>query len=398
MRGIEVPPREEDFTADPVELFFDLAFVFAFSRLVYLLVHEPNWTGVGEFALLFTLIWLPWTQFTWSANAVSGNDRKVRVAFLIGTVASIPMAASTTTALDDGGIAFAISLAVILSLALFTMIAGLERDSAVYTSIIRYSIPNVIALVVLIAGAFFERDTRIVVWIVAIVIVLYGTVRAGESEWLVRPGHFAERHGLILIVALGEVIVAIGIPVVAALEDGDGLPGTTLTALIASGAFACLLWWAYFDRVNPALEHRHAGEDLLHRGSFARDVYTYGHISIIAGVIVIAAALEEITLHPKDVLPVEFRWMLFVGLVMFFGGVAVTIWRAFHVVAKERVIAVAVLAVPTAFAGSMSGLTLLLLTDALLVVVLIAEHGRIEGWSRRAAVDEIRSDSSTSAT
>ena len=380
MRGVQVPPPEEDFTADPVELFFDLAFVFAFSRLVYLLVHDPTWTGVGEFALLFTLIWLPWTQFTWSANAVAGNDRRVRVAFLVGTVATIPMAASVTTALDDGGMPFAISLGVILSLGLVTMIAGLGSGSAVYASIVRYSIPNVVAVGVLVAGAFFERDIRIVIWTLAILTVVYGTIRAGDSEWLVRPRHFAERHGLILIVALGEVIVAIGLPVVQALEEGEGLPGSTLSALVASGAFACLLWWAYFDRVNPALEHRHEGHlDPQLRGMYARDVYTYGHLPIIAGVVLIAAALEEITLHPSESLAVSFRWMLYGGMVLFFGGVAAAVWRAFRVVAKERVAGLVLLIVPAALAGSISGLALLVVTNLLLLAILIAEHVRIEG-------------------
>ncbi|MFW2332830.1 low temperature requirement protein A [Ilumatobacter sp.] len=378
MKGIVVPPREDDFTADPVELFFDLAFVFAFSRLVYLLVHEPNWTGVFEFALLFWLIWLPWTQFTWSANAVSGNNRKVRVAFLIGTVASVPMAASVTTAFDDGGLSFAIPLAVILSLGLVTLVVGLDSASAEYSSVVRYSIPNVIAVIVLIGGAFFEREIRIPVWLAAIAVVVFGTIRAGDGEWLVRPGHFAERHGLILIVALGEVIVAVGIPVVESLEEGKGIPGRTLTALVAAGAFACLMWWAYFDRVSPALEHRHEGHGVVERGKFARDVYTYGHIPIIAGVILMAAALEEITLHPKDVLPVEFRWMLFAGLVMFFGGVGLTVWRAFHVIARERVAALVVMVIPVLLAGSFDGLTLLVITDAIVLIVLASEHVRIE--------------------
>jgi low temperature requirement protein LtrA len=380
MRGVQIPPQEEDFSADPVELFFDLAFVFAFSRLVYLLVHQPDWTGVGEFALLFPLIWLPWTQFTWSANAVPGNNRKVRIAFLVGTVACVPMAASVTTAFDDGGLSFAISVGVILSLGLLTMIAGVGSDSAAYASIVRYSIPNVIAVGALIAGALFERDVRIVCWVVAILIVLYGTIRAGDNEWLIRPGHFAERHGLILIVALGEVIVAIGLPVVAALEEGEGVPGSVLTALIASGAFACLLWWAYFDRVNPALEHRHeAHRDPQDRGLYARDVYTYGHLPIIAGIVLIAAALEEITLHPSDSLDVAFRWMLYGGLILYFGGVAVSVWRAFRVIAKERAVGLVVLLVPVLVAGTISGLALLIITNVLLLAVLVAEQIRIEG-------------------
>lgn len=125
MRGIPIPPREDDFTADPVELFFDLAFVFAFSRLVYLLVHDPTWSGVGEFALLFIVMWLPWTQFTWSANAVAGNRREVRSLFLVATVASVPMGASVTTALYGSGLVFAVSVAVIQAIGMVTMWIGL---------------------------------------------------------------------------------------------------------------------------------------------------------------------------------------------------------------------------------------------------------------------------------
>ncbi len=249
----------------------------------------------------------------------------------------------------------------------------------------RYSIPNILAVVVLIGGAFFERDVRKVAWVLAILIVVYGTIRAGDSEWLVRPRHFAERHGLILIVALGEVIVAIGLPVVEALEEGEGIPGSALTALIASGAFACLLWWAYFDRINPALEHRHEGhEDPQDRGMYARDVYTYGHLPIIAGIVLIAAALEEITLHPSESLGVAFRWMLYAGLVLYFGGVALSVWRAFRVIARERVASLVLLLVPAALAGTISGLALLVVTNVLLLGVLIAEHFRIEGRPSRS--------------
>ncbi|MEY2467426.1 MAG: hypothetical protein QOF21_124, partial [Actinomycetota bacterium] len=81
MKGITVPERTEDFTADPVELFFDLAYVIAFSQLVGVLVHEPTWEGVGKVGLLFALLWLPWQQLTWTANAISGNSRGVRAIF-----------------------------------------------------------------------------------------------------------------------------------------------------------------------------------------------------------------------------------------------------------------------------------------------------------------------------
>lgn len=387
MKGVDLPPADEDFSADPVELFFDLAFVFAFSRLVHHLIQHPNWTGVGEFALLIVMIWLPWTQFTWSANAVAGNARPVRVLFLVGTVASVPMAASVTTAFDDGGATFAIPLAIILTLGLATMLAGLPAGHPVRAAMIRYSIPNLVAVVIMVVGAFLDREPRIAAWIVAMASVLAGTLRAGGDAWLVRPGHFAERHGLIIIVALGEVIVAMSAPLVGELEDGDGLPGQTLLAMIAAGAFACLLWWAYFDRVNRALEHRHAAQDPIGIGRYARDVYTYWHLPVVAGVILIAAALEEIALHPKDSLDIAFRWMFVGGMALFCGGIALTVWRAFRVVAKERLGAAIALALAVLVAGSVDGVVLLLLVDAVLLVALLFEHVRIEGRPRAARQD-----------
>jgi len=380
VKGVEIPPAEDDFSADPVELFFDLAFVFAFSRLVYHLVHHPDWQGIGEFVLLLFMIWIPWSQFTWSANAVAGNARPVRVLFLIGTVASVPMAASVTTALDGGGPTFAIPLGVILSLGLFTMVFGLPPGHEVRRSIVRYAIPNLIAVAVLVAGSYLDHGPRLVAWTAAMLFVIGGMVAAGSREWLVRPGHFAERHGLIVIVALGEVIVAMGAALVADLEDGGGLEGKTLTATIAAGSFACLLWWGYFDRVNRALEHRHTEmADGRSSGRYARDVYTLSHLPIVAGVVLVAAALEEIALHPDDTLGDAFVWMFVGGVALFFGGIALTVWRAYETLATERVLAGVVLGLVVAVAGrSMNGLVLLVVSDAVLLTALVIEHQRKE--------------------
>lgn len=118
MRGLEVPEPTEDFTADPVELFFDLAFVFAFSQLVSHLVHHPTWAGAGEAGLLFLILWLAWSTFTWAANAVQGNAREVRAIFLVATAASVPMGASVTTAFGSGGGTFAVGASMIVLMAI----------------------------------------------------------------------------------------------------------------------------------------------------------------------------------------------------------------------------------------------------------------------------------------
>ncbi len=383
MRGVPIPQREEDFAADAGELFFDLVFVFAFSQLVSHLVNRTTWAGAAQFVLLFTMVWAPWTQFTWSANAVAGNSRPVRLLFLVATVASIPMAASVTGAFAAGGPAFALSASVILAMGLFTMISGLGDEPVVRASIVRYSIPNWVAIVLMVAGGFLPFTPRVVLWTAAMITVLGGTIRAGKSEWLIRPGHFAERHGLIVIVALGEVIVALGLPLTNALADDEGVAPTSLVALVAAGVFAGLLWWGYFDRPLPALEHRHeALEGGQLRGRFARDVYTYAHYPLVAGVILSTAGLEAITLHPSDRIEIPSLIHLGAGLVLYLLGVVVAVVRAFGALAIERLVAAGVLVVVIAAVSRLDGVLVLVAVDAVLLAMLVVEHHRVEHMAR----------------
>ncbi|MDH5292928.1 MAG: low temperature requirement protein A [Acidimicrobiia bacterium] len=387
MKGIELPPLTEDFTADPVELFFDLAYVFAFSQLVALLIHEPTWAGAGKAALLFTLLWLPWQQLTWAANALSGNGRPVRTLFLIATLVSIPMAASTSTALAGGGPVFAIALTGIMLIGFGMQTIGTTEELDYRSAARNWIAPNVLAMTVLVVGSFYDGSTRLAFWLGSVAIVLWAMVKAADSEWLVRPGHFAERHGLIIIIALGEVIVAIGIPVVAALEQDGSLTAATVSALLASGAFAGLLWWAYFDRPSPGLEYAASRLDGRAAGRFIRDVYTWAHAPIVAGVVLAAAALEEIALHPRDPVPLGFRGMLAAGLFLFLMGVYLAVWRAFRAQARERLVGALVIAGVVFLGAPMEGLNMLTSVVVVMFVVLVIEHRRIQRLRQQADVE-----------
>jgi low temperature requirement protein LtrA len=391
MRGLLVPDVEEDFTADPVELFFDLAFVFAFSQIVGLLLAEPTWATVRDAALIFLMLWLPWSQFTWSANAVAGNTRPVRLLFLMATAASVPMAASISTAFEQGGELFAIPLAVIFLAALAMLVLGVGDDSEVRRSALTYAAPNIVAMAVIVAGGFLDDDARRVAWTLGIGIFVIATIRAGSGRWIIRAGHFAERHGLIIIVALGEVIVALGNSVAKPLQEG-GVPAESVVALAAAGVFAGLLWWAYFDRVQPAFEHRAERTPAADRGRLARDVYTYAHAPIVAGIILAAVAMEDMALHPGDPVPAAFRAMGAAGLLLYFGGVGIGVYRSFGVVARERLAAVAVIGLLMFVADDLDGVVLLVVIDLILLATLAFEHLRIEGPRTRAAtsVDDAR--------
>ena len=382
--GFVIPDPDEDFTAHPVELFFDLAFVFAFSQLVKRLVEDTSAGSIAGTALVFLLLWIPWSQYAWTANAVSAHRRSVQVVMLIATAASLPMAAGITTAFDGGGFAFAASLSVILAMGMVLLVMGYQWGSSEFQSAVRYAIPNGIAIVLLIMGAFLDGGGRVALWLVALLTIVYAMLRAGSGDWVVRPGHFAERHGLILIVALGEVIVATAIPVVAALSKGDGLNNTVLTSLAAAALFAGLLWWGYFDKPQPGLERAMASLEGRPRGRFGRDIYTFLHAPIVGGVVVSAAALEEITLHPTDVLPVEFRWMLVAGVALYLGGVGVAAYRAVRMVPPERAVAMVAVVVLALVGGSMNGLVLLAIADLILATAFVYAYVAREAHAQPA--------------
>lgn len=398
MKGLVVPEPTEDFTADPVELFFDLAFVFAFSQLVWHLVHDPTWTGGGEALLLFLVIWLVWSVFTWAANAVQGNARAVRAIFLVATAASVPMGASVTTAFDSGGPMFAVGAVFIIMMGIGLQLWGYSGDgltAAEFRSVARFSLPNVAAGGLLIVGAFLDEGPRKVLWLIFVLVILGGMVAARYGDWIVRPGHFAERHGLIVIIALGEVVVAIGISVVESLTETEGLSTPTLVGLTAAGVLAGLLWWSYFDRVLPALEHRGMELTGRKRSHFTADVYTGLHVFIVGGIIAAAAAAEEILLHPSDEVHTEFLVMFVAGFVLFFGGIALAVARAYQIVAKERLAGVALIALLAYVGRSWQGVTLLVAVDIVLLLTLVAEHLRIE---QPAATDDASNEVTGAAT
>ena len=302
----------------------------------------------------------------------------MRALFLVATVVSIPMAASTSTAFAGGGPVFAVALTGIMLIGFRMQTLGITEEISYRTVVYTWIAPSVVAISVLVVGSFYDGTVRLAFWLGTVAIVLWAMFRASDGQWTVRPGHFAERHGLIIIIALGEVIVAIGIPVVAALEKDGSLAVATILALLASGAFAGLLWWAYFDRPSPGLEFSASRLDGQAAGQYIRDVYTWAHAPLVAGIILAAAALEEIALHPRDTVPLEFRAMMASGLFLFLIGVFLAVWRAFRAQARERLVGAIVLAGIVFVGASLEGLVLLTLVVAVMLVVLLIEHRRVE--------------------
>ncbi len=389
MRGIVVPNAEEDFTADAVELFFDLSFVYAFSRLVAEAFEQPDWNSFGRVLLTFSMMWFAWSQFTWSANAVPGNQRAVRLYFLVGSVVSIPMGASINSALTGGGPVFAMSVAAIVLLALHLMLNNVPGGGPIPPKMKRYAVIVVFAEVVCVVGGFLDGGLRIGAWIASLALLGMGMAAATDGNFLVRPGHMAERHALIFIVALGEIVVAVGVPVSAAMKEGSGLGGPTLLSLVGAGAFATLMWWTYFDKFQGGIELAASQLSPKKLVNFTRDIYTVLHLPIVLGVIFLAVATEEIVVHPLAPIHRPYQLMLIGGLFAITAAMTAAVYRTYKAVIWERWIGVAVIAVVLAIGSEWNGVVVLLVVDALIATTLVFEYQRVEAPYRDELDDPV---------
>lgn len=178
-------------------------------------------------------------------------------------------------------------------------------------------------LTLVLIGGFAQPGPRVWFWLAALVADLATARLAGRRVWVLQPGHFAERHGLIVIIALGESLIAAGVAS-SAVERSFTFALTTAGAVIAT----CALWWTYFGTLHRRFEGRMDSQDDMERGGFARDVFSFWHAAVVAGVISMAVAFEEAIAHPDVALESGPAGALTIGAVLFVGGLAAAAWRA----------------------------------------------------------------------
>jgi low temperature requirement protein LtrA len=260
--------REQRVT--PLELFFDLVFVFAVTQVTLLMSDDPTWPGLARGLLVLAALWWAWTGYAWLTNLLEPEEGLVRLGIFAAMAALLVVALAVPEAFDANAALFGIAYLIVrlLQLQLFA-IAG-RRDAGLIGSLLRTAPPLALAPVVILAAAFFDGAAQAALWIVALAIDYLGAL-IGPGEGLrISPAHFAERHGLMVIIALGESIIAIGV----------GVAGVPLTASIVAAAILGVvvltsLWWAYFD-VYAVLAQRQLSEarGLPARGSRATTTAT----------------------------------------------------------------------------------------------------------------------------
>jgi low temperature requirement protein LtrA len=366
----------EEKAAHPLELFFDLVFVFAFTQVVSLIVHDLTLTGVLHGALLLGLLWWGWGTWTWTLNAVDLEPRFYRIAVMIAMFGVFFMAYSIPTAFDDDAMWLAAGYLVMRLIAMLVMLHGTRHDAVAQKAIWAYLPLAMVAPVLVVIGAAIGGDAMQWVWLTAFLVEISAALVGGRRDWRVDAAHFAERHGLIVIIALGEAIIVVGI----ALGRDEAGP-VPVTALLVGLFVSCAMWWAYFDRLQGVWESALRLADDHHTGRVARDVYTLLHYPMIVGIVFIAVAMEEAFLHPDERIDQVIGTLFVVGLGLYLLAMAVATWRCWRTYLYERVIGVGVIALIVA-AVDVDAEQTLLYSTLVLIASLSAEYWRFRARIR----------------
>jgi low temperature requirement protein LtrA len=350
---VDAAPPTSTRRTSPVELLWDLVFVFAVTQTTTLLAHDLSWQGFGQGMLVLALVWWAWSAYVWAANAEQEDSRALRGVLLVGMVFIFVAGLALPHAWGDRATLFACAYAGVRLLHLALYAHASRRGQASWSAIAGFAVTVVIGMALLIGGSFLDEGPRALAWTLAVAIDYAG------PAWLTRErlrglqevavAHFAERYGLFVIICLGESIVATGL-------SADERPiDANLILAVALGLLATIgMWWTYFDRFASTAEERlrEHGDPVL----AAADGYSYLHLGIVAGIIVFAVGMKA-TIHSLgEPLDDAARLALCGGVAMYLAGNAAFRLRIAGEVAGAKLAGAVVLLAVFALGGGLSGL------------------------------------------
>jgi low temperature requirement protein LtrA len=284
---VSAQPVEREQRVSPLELFFDLVFVFAFTQVTTVLSSNPTWSGLEHALLLLTALWWAWAAYAWLTNTVDPGEGLVWGTMLVASGAMFVGALALPEAFGGHGVVFGVAFLIValMQLALYALAA--RGDSDLLQAILRIT-PSSIAGATLIAVAgFVHGGLKPVLWLIALAVGFFAPLVVRPSGWRLHPAHFVERHGSIVIIAIGESLVAVGLGV-----RHGGLGAEEIGAAVLGFVVAASFWLAYFDfftiRAQQLLDDRSGVQQI----ALARDTYTYLHLPMVVGIVLFAFAVK----------------------------------------------------------------------------------------------------------
>ena len=364
----------------PLELFFDLVFVLAITECTTLMAHHPTWAGLGQGLLVLGVLWWAWASYAWLTSAIDPEAGPVRLVFFAAMASMLVAAICVPEAFGDLALAFALAIGVfrVAHIALFTIASADNPD--LRRSTVALGISTAVAVTILAVASAFDGVPQAALWVLALALDFGGPYFFGEEGWVLQPGHFAERHGLIIIIALGESIVEIGTGAAGHLDFG-----VAVGAVLGVGV-AAALWWIYFDVVALVSARRLSeAEPGPVQNSLARDSYTYLHLLLVAGIVLAAFGMEGVLAHTDEHLHLETAFGLCGGLALYLLGMVALRYRQKGDWNRYKPIAAALLLILIPVATVIPALAALAIATVLLALLVVREHANYD--ERR---DELR--------
>ena len=356
----------------PLELFFDLVFVFAITQVTILLADDPTSGGVLRGMLVVAALWWAWSVFAWLTSAIDVDEGGVRLAMLAATAAMFGMALAVPGAFGDDAVLFGVAylLVRLLHLVLSAIVARDEPDRR--DALRRFAPTAILGASLLVVAGFLDGREQLAVWVVALAIDYLGPVVIGAGRgWRVAPEHFAERHGLILLIALGESIIAIGLG--AGFELGTGVIAASVLGIVVVSA----LWWLYFDVAAILVRRRLMQTRGLDLHRLALHAYSYLHLPMVAGIVLFALGLKTTVGDAGEPLDTVTAVALCGGAALYLLGHVAFLFRSTGRVFRRRTVGVVVLLalIPAALAiPALAALALVGVVCSLVVAYEVLRH------------------------
>jgi low temperature requirement protein LtrA len=284
-------PDEPDGGVSSLELFFDLVFVFAITQLTTVLVHETTVRGLVRVLLIFGVLWWIYGGYGWLTNSVSPQRPAIRLLLLAGMAGFLVIALSIPTAFSGDGVIFGVAYLFVVLLHSWAFTRSTHAPSA--TAILRIAPLNIVSALLLIVGGALGGPAQYLLWALAVAVQWATPLVTPTARFRIRTAHIVERYGLLLIIALGESVVAIGVGV-SGLPLTAALLGTAVLAL----AVTATMWWMYFLGDEEAATRALEAAPEERRPRIVLQAFFYAQIPMLIGVVCFAAGVKESIGHP----------------------------------------------------------------------------------------------------
>jgi low temperature requirement protein LtrA len=361
--------RGDDQRVTPLELFFDLVFVLAITQCTALMAHEHSWQGIARAMLVLGILWWSWVGYAWLTSVVDPEEGTVRLVIFAAMAALLVAALCVPTAFGDSAGVFAGAYAIVRAAHIWLFILASRDDPALRRSVLGLAVSTAIGVALIAAAAFADGALQGALWALALVLDMGGPYVFGSEGWKLVPHHFAERHGLIVLIALGESVVAIG------AGAQRGVTAGVVAAAVVGIAVAAELWWLYFDVVALVAARRlgnaEAGRE---RNAIARDSFSYLHFPMVAGIVLVALGIKTTLAHTGAELDSVPATALLGGAAIYLLAHVTFRWRNVHRFSGQRVIAAAACLALLPAAPHVAALVTLSLLAAVLAAIVLYEH------------------------